>query len=214
MAGGRLRDAREQARRAGRRQGTEGPRRLARNGHAREEAEKLIVRALQGETFTIETSRMSRHSDEIAVSVTIAPIRSADGKITGLSAITRDIRDRKRAEAALAQSMAQLNSLLTNAPIGFAFFNREHKFVRVNEYFSRLDGLPVEAHLDSKIEDVLPRNAAIFTPLLDQVFDTRRAITDVELSAESPGEPGSERQWLIGIYPVMMTKITVLEASG
>ncbi|MGA8602127.1 MAG: PAS domain-containing protein [Beijerinckiaceae bacterium] len=171
--------------------------------HAREEAEKLIVRALQGETFTIETSRMSRHSDEIAVSVTIAPIRSADGKITGLSAITRDIRDRKRAEAALAQSMAQLNSLLTNAPIGFAFFNREHKFVRVNEYFSRLDGLPVEAHLDSKIEDVLPRNAAIFTPLLDQVFDTRRAITDVELSAESPGEPGSERQWLIGIYPVM-----------
>jgi PAS domain S-box-containing protein len=171
--------------------------------HAREEAEKLIVRALQGETFTIETSRMSRHSDEIAVSVTIAPIRSADGKITGLSAITRDIRDRKRAEAALAQSMAQLNSLLTNAPIGFAFFNREHKFVRVNEYFSRLDGLPVEAHLNSKIEDVLTRNAAIFTPLLDQVFDTRRAITDVELSAESPGEPGSERQWLIGIYPVM-----------
>ena len=37
--------------------------------HAREEAENLITRALQGETFTIETTRMSRHSEEIAVSV-------------------------------------------------------------------------------------------------------------------------------------------------
>jgi PAS domain S-box-containing protein len=171
--------------------------------HAREEAEKLIERALQGETFTIETTRMSRHAEEIAVSVTIAPIRSVEGKITGLSAITRDVRDRKRAEAALAQSMAQLNSLLTNAPIGFAFFDRKHKFVRVNEYFSRLDGLEVEAHLNCRIGDVLPRGAAIFTPLLDQVFETRKAITDVELSAEAPGEPGVERQWLIGIYPVI-----------
>jgi PAS domain S-box-containing protein len=171
--------------------------------HAREEAEKLIARALEGETFTIETMRMSRHSEEIAVSVTIAPIRSADGKVTGLSAITRDIRDRKRAEAALAQSMAQLNSLLTNAPIGFAFFDREYKFVRVNEYFSRLDGLAVDAHLNCKIDNVLPRGAAIFTPLLDQVFETRKALTDVELSAEAPAEPGVERQWLIGIYPVM-----------
>jgi PAS domain S-box-containing protein len=171
--------------------------------HAREEAEKLIARALEGETFTIETVRMSRHSEEIAVSITIAPIRSVDGKITGLSAITRDIRDRKRAEAALAQSVAELNSLLTHAPIGFAFFDREHKFVRVNEYLSRLDGLSADAHLNCKMEDVLPRSAAIFTPLLDQVFETRKAITDVELSAEAAAEPGVERQWLIGIYPVI-----------
>ncbi len=171
--------------------------------HAKEEAEKLIARALQGETFTIESTRMSRHGEEMAVSITIAPIRSADGKITGLSAITRDIRDRKRAEAALAQSMAQLNSLLTNAPIGFAFFDREHKFVRVNEYFSRLDGLPVDAHLNSKMEDVMPRNAAIFTPLLDQVFEARKAIVDVELSAETGAEHGGDRQWLVGIYPVI-----------
>jgi PAS domain S-box-containing protein len=174
--------------------------------HAKEEAEKLIVRALQGETFTIETTRVSRHSEEIAVSVTVAPIRSADGKVTGLSAITRDIRERKRAEAALAQSVAQLNSLLTHAPIGFAFFDREHKFVRVNDYLSRLDGLAVDAHLNCKIQDVLPRSAAIFAPLLDQVFETRKAITDVELSAETPVEPGVDRQWLIGIYPVINTQ--------
>jgi PAS domain S-box-containing protein len=171
--------------------------------HAREEAEKLIARALQGETFTIETTRLSRHSEEIAVSVTIAPIRSAKGTITGLSAITRDIRERKRAEVALAQSVAQLNSLLTHAPIGFAFFDREYRFVRVNEYYSQLDGLSVEAHLAAKMEDVLPRAAGIFTPLLDQVFDTRKAITDFELSTETPAEPGIERQWLIGVYPVI-----------
>jgi PAS domain S-box-containing protein len=171
--------------------------------HAQDEAEKLIARAMEGETFTIETTRMSRHKEEIAVSVTIAPIRSANGAITGLSAITRDIRDRKRAEEALAESVAQLNSLLTHAPIGFAFFDREHRFARVNEYYSRLDGLSVDAHLNAKIEDVLPRTAGIFTPLLDQVFETRKAISDFELSTEIPAEPGIERQWLIGIYPVI-----------
>jgi PAS domain S-box-containing protein len=171
--------------------------------HAREEAENLIARALEGETFTIETTRMSRHGEEIAVSVTIAPIRAADGTITGLSSITRDIRERRRAEEALAQSVAQLNSLLTHAPIGFAFFDREHRFVRVNEYLSRLDGLAVDAHLNCRMEDVLPRSAAIFTPLLDQVFETRKAITDFELSAEMPAEAGIQRQWLVGIYPVV-----------
>jgi PAS domain S-box-containing protein len=171
--------------------------------HAKEEAEKVIARALEGETFTIETTRMSRHGEEIAVSVTVAPIRAADGTVTGLSSITRDIRDRRRAEEQLAQSVAQLNSLLTHAPIGFAFFDREHKFVRVNEYLSRLDGVSADAHLNSKIDDILPRSAPIFTPLLDQVFETRKAITDFELSAETPAQPGVERQWLIGIYPVI-----------
>ncbi|GAC1334867.1 MAG: hypothetical protein NVSMB26_18330 [Beijerinckiaceae bacterium] len=171
--------------------------------HAREEAEKLIARALQGETFTVETTRMSRHKEEISVAVTVAPIRAPDGTVTGLSAITRDIRDRKRAEEALAQSVAQLNSLLTHAPIGFAFFDREHRFARVNEYLARIDGMSADAHLGQKIGDVLPRNTAIFSPLLDQVFETRKAITDFELSAEAPGQPGVERQWIVGIYPVI-----------
>jgi PAS domain S-box-containing protein len=171
--------------------------------HAKEEAEKVIARALGGETFTIETTRMSRQGEEIAVSVTIAPIRAADGTVTGLSSITRDIRDRRRGEEQLAQSVAQLNSLLTHAPIGFAFFDRDHKFVRVNEYLSRLDGVAADAHLNSRIDEILPRSAPVFAPLLDQVFETRKAITDFELSAETPAQPGAERQWLIGIYPVI-----------
>ena len=109
---------------------------------------------------------------------------------------------RKRAEAALAQSMAQLNSLLTNAPIGFAFFNREHKFVRVNEYFSRLDGLPVEAHLDRGSRTCCRATRRFLRPFSIR-FRYPKGDYGCRAFGEKSGEPGSERQWLIGIILVM-----------
>ena len=66
----------------------------------------------------------------------------------------RGEEDRRRAEEQLAQSVAQLNSLLTHAPIGFAFFDREHKFVRVNEYlgYNGVGSTAADKHM--ALEDV------------------------------------------------------------
>ncbi|MEK6334741.1 MAG: ATP-binding protein [Acidobacteriota bacterium] len=50
-----------------------------------------------------ETVRLRKDGSPIDISLTVSPIRAADGKIIGASKIARDIGERKRAEAAFAE---------------------------------------------------------------------------------------------------------------
>ncbi|AFL73229.1 PAS domain S-box [Thiocystis violascens DSM 198] len=53
-------------------------------------------------------------------SISIAPVTDDAGKVTHFIAMTRDLTDRKQAEAALADERAQLKSLLDTTPLGVA----------------------------------------------------------------------------------------------
>jgi two-component system, cell cycle sensor histidine kinase and response regulator CckA len=65
-----------------------------------------------------ETVRMRRDGSRIDVSLTISPIRNAAGEIVGVSKITRDIRERKRAEESLASSETRYRRLFEAAQDG------------------------------------------------------------------------------------------------
>lgn len=50
--------------------------------------------------------------------------------------------------AAAEQStvVATLEALLQHAPVGFAFFDTQLRFIRVNEMLARIDGIPAAEH--------------------------------------------------------------------
>ena len=66
------------------------------------------------------------------------------------------LRDRIAARQIDDETFAALESLLVHAPVGFAFFDRELRFVRVNEVVARINGLPVEAHLGRSVREIAP----------------------------------------------------------
>ena len=73
------------------------------------EVEEMIERLLQGEAIEhFETVRVCKNGGLIDISVTVSPIKDADGKITGASTIARDISARKTAEASLLQKVDEL----------------------------------------------------------------------------------------------------------
>ena len=49
-----------------------------------------------------ETVRMRKDGGRVDISLTVSPIRNAEGKIVGASKIARDIGDQKRSEARIA----------------------------------------------------------------------------------------------------------------
>ncbi len=57
-----------------------------------------------------ETARMKKGGDIIDVSVTISPVKDSTGKITGASAIARNITERKRAEEKLKEIIEKLEA--------------------------------------------------------------------------------------------------------
>jgi PAS domain S-box-containing protein len=69
----------------------------------------ILGRIRQGATLSsYETVRLTRNGDPIDVSVTVSPIRDADGRVVGASKIARDITSIRRAEAQLAALNAEL----------------------------------------------------------------------------------------------------------
>lgn len=101
--------------------------------------------------------------------------------------------------AGLNETLSMLDSMLAHAPIGLAFFDRDYRFVRVNQVFAGMTGVPLSRHLGRKMQELLPREAA--QPLgeaVRQVFLQQDAVRNLELS----GTEGVPWTWLVSAYPV------------
>lgn len=71
----------------------------------REEEPMLLGRLSRGESIEhYETVRISKDGRRLDISLTVSPIRDANGKIIGASKVARDISPRKRAEEALQEA--------------------------------------------------------------------------------------------------------------
>src|SRR5579863_5057448 len=82
--------------------------------------------------------------------------------------------------------------LYQTAPVGLAIFDRELRFVRVNESLARINGVSVNLHLDAYLRDVIPDLAPTLEPLLREVIDTGKPILDREVHGITAAS-GAER---------------------
>jgi PAS domain S-box-containing protein len=110
--------------------------------------------------------------------------------------------ERHRAEAKTRTRSLELESLVTHAPIGLAYFDRGHRYIRVNAELASINGVSIDAHIGQRIEDLLPINANAVVPLLDQVFSSGEAVRAFEISGETPRTPGVQHHWLTSYFPV------------
>ena len=68
-----------------------------------DEERTILTRIRRGERIDhFETVRQRKHGSLIVVSLTISPIKNADGKIVGASKIARDITEQKRSQEQIA----------------------------------------------------------------------------------------------------------------
>ena len=83
------------------------------------ELETILAAVARGERVEhLESVRRHKSGSPVDVSVTVSPIRDAEGQVIGASAIARDIGERKRAEAALRtrdEALEQTCGLLEKA---------------------------------------------------------------------------------------------------
>jgi PAS domain S-box-containing protein len=66
------------------------------------------------------------------------PLHDKNGRVIGVLGTYEDITDRKRAEAALAEASALLQTLLEHSPDVIYFKDRQSRFVRFSKSFERL----------------------------------------------------------------------------
>ena len=68
----------------------------------------MLARLRRGEKIEhFETERQAKDGRRLSISLTVSPVRNADGQIVGASKVARDITDRKQAEEVLRLSKQQ-----------------------------------------------------------------------------------------------------------
>lgn len=81
----------------------------------KEESRDLIQSLIQGNaTVDVETRRLRKDGKQIDIAYRLSPIKDSDNRIIGVSAIARDITEKRRLERALS-SLSQCNIVLIQA---------------------------------------------------------------------------------------------------
>ncbi len=98
-------------------------------------------RALRGESFSVE-KEMQFHKESAFIDYRFHPIRSAEGKIIGVTVSGRDITERKQAEEALRKSEEKYRGLTENINLGIYrnTVGPEGKFIEANPAIIEMHG--------------------------------------------------------------------------
>ena len=114
----------------------------------------------------------------------------------------------------LSDALALLDSMLANAPIGFAFFDRKLRFVRVNQFLAALNGVPVSRHLGHTAGEIFAaRMAMALEESIGKVFEHGQPVQDLEMTTGPENDPTQTRTWLANVYPVR-TEVGVVRWVG
>jgi PAS domain S-box-containing protein len=151
------------------------------------ELQEILDRMKRGERIEhYETERVRKDGSQFHVSLSISPIKNAEGKIVGASKIARDITGSKRNEAALA-FLAQSSKVLA-------------QLLDVPSTLQRVAGLAVPHFADWCAVDMLGPDGALQRMAVAHV-DPAKVQLAHDLQRRYPPDPGAPR----GVWHILRT---------
>jgi PAS domain S-box-containing protein len=122
-----------------------------------------------------------------------------------IEAFNRMVASIEEQRNGLSDTLSLLDSMLANAPIGLAFFDRRHRFVRVNRIFAETNGVPLSRHLGRTLSEVLEGPVAVeLERTIEDVFERDLPVRDHEISGVNE-ESGLPWTWITSAYPIRTT---------
>ena len=136
-----------------------------------EDLTRILERVRRGERVDhYETKRRTKDDRIIDVSLTVSPIRDADGNIIGASKVARDITEQKR--AAVERKEAEFRNVLESAPDAIVIADGQGRIVRLNRQAEAIFGYtreellgePVEILMPERFRERHPKHRAAYSP--------------------------------------------------
>jgi PAS domain S-box-containing protein len=124
----------------------------------RDDIKSILARIGRGEAIQhFETVRVHKNGREVNVSLSVSPIRTANGQIVGASKIARDITERKRSEQALTRQIEERQRIFETSQDLIVVTDSWGNFVQVSpSSMSILGYAPEEMIGHSAVEFIHP----------------------------------------------------------
>lgn len=103
--------------------------------------------------------------------------------------------ERDAALRSARDASALREAVMDVTPVGFAFFDRELRYVHVNTALAAMNGLPASRHLGHHVTEVMPELGRLLAPRLQHALETDVPVQDPCLQVETPAAPGEPRFW-------------------
>ena len=120
------------------------------------EEEQILEQVARGLTRHYETVRISKSGSPVEVSLTVSPIRDADGKVIGVSSIARDITERKRAEGELRDRRARLSGIIESAMDAVISIDEQQRITIFNQAAERMFRCAADEALGQPLDRFIP----------------------------------------------------------
>jgi CHASE3 domain sensor protein len=131
--------------------------------------------------------------------------RAFNEMASSLAAAQEGLRQRAtELELTGERTVALLDTVFEQAPVGLAIFDDGLRFVRVNATLAELDGFAEAEHLGREVGEILPGMAGEIGLRLFDVVDRRRAIADAEIEGTTRPSPDEERIWRASFFPIVL----------
>ena len=117
----------------------------------------------------------------------------ADSRPVRLVGTVQDITRRKQGEVELVRTGTLLETLLASAPLGFCYFDRELRYVRINDRLAAMNGIPAAEHIGRTVAEIVPSLAPIVQEVTGRILTTGQAVVGYEFFGETPLNPGVTR---------------------
>jgi PAS domain S-box-containing protein len=141
------------------------------------EEQEILARLSRGERIEhFDTVRVAKDGRRLQISLSISPIRDAEGRVIGASKIARDITERKRAEEALREAVEALREADRRKDEFLALLSHELR----NPLAPLRNGLEVMRLASGKPEvvararDMMDRQLSHMVRLIDDLLDVSR----------------------------------------
>ncbi|MFE2252975.1 SpoIIE family protein phosphatase, partial [Streptomyces lavendulae] len=165
----------------------------------RELARELTRRVQAGETVVGTLPVRHRDGHRVAMEMWIVPAADPQGR-TGAMLIAVETSEVLH----MRDSLAALQSLFTQSPIGLATLGTDLRFLRVNDALARMNGASAAEHLGRRLTEVVPGvNAVALEATMRRVLESGTAVVDVRRTGRTPADPDHDHTWSCSYAPLL-----------
>ncbi len=112
-----------------------------------------------------------------------------------------DVSEQKATRDELAKTLAELETIYQHAPVGLCLLDRDLRYVRINEALAEINGVPAADHPGRTVQEVVPGVSEQTLAAYRLVLETGAVVGPVEITGNTPAQPGVERTWLATFMP-------------
>jgi PAS domain S-box-containing protein len=100
------------------------------------------------------------------------------------------------------QTMSLIRQLMEGAPVGFALYDADFRYLIVNQSLAARNGVPAGMHIGRTVEEIVPDLAAQARLAFSRVVETGSPLLNREFTGTIASAPGTLRSWSESWFPV------------